>query len=51
MNLWVAVAVALVLSLGYRAIRYRMIRARGQEVWWSVPIERWWSRLRGRPPV
>ena len=51
MSFWVVLVIALVLSLGDRAIRYRMIRSRGQDVRWSVPIVRWWSRLRGKPPA
>jgi hypothetical protein len=48
---WMAIIpICLVLSLGYRAWRYRQIRRSGYDVAWSVPVVRWLRRptRRGR---
>jgi hypothetical protein len=47
--LWaVLIVVSLIVSLGYRAWRYRSLQAQGHEVRWSSPIVRWARRLLGR---
>ena len=49
MAVWIVlIVVALVLSLGYRASRYRAIRREGHDTQWSVPLVRWTKRLRNR---